>query len=252
MPGFASDGKQLVTVSSHARRIKVWDIATQQIVREFQTNVTDQSWGAGISPDGSRVVTASMSFSLAERTIQVWDVNTGREVFSIKAPNLGSVNSEFSPEGNIIAFVLWGKISFCDGKTGKELHAIVEDTRFSRAAFSPDGEKLVTGTDTGDVILFEVKTGRKISSVRGHASLVTSLAFSPDGKRIASASSDQKVKIWDSNNGQELLTLSGHTGYVGSVTFSPDGTTLLSTSFDKTIRLWRAATAAEVQARRGQ
>jgi hypothetical protein len=41
-------------------------------------------------------------------------------------------------------------------------------------------------------------------------------------------------------------------GEIWSLALSPDGKTLLSTSKDNTIRFWRAATDADVQARRGQ
>ncbi len=256
---FTSDGKRLVTYTfayldlSSPSDVKIWNLETQQLMRSFRPPLSSGGYISGLSDDGTRLATLEPAGGAA--TLKVWDVNTEREIFSLKESlematwNGGAV---FSPDGKQIAFTLPNRIVLCDAQTGKKLRSF-ETTAFPiHLAFSPDGERMAEASAEGDVNLYEVKTGRRISSVRGHATFVSSIAFSPDGKRLASASNDKKIKLWDGYTGQELLQLSGHSDEVWSVAFAPDGKTLLSTSKDKTIRFWRAATDAEVQARRGQ
>jgi WD40 repeat protein len=90
------------------------------------------------------------------------------------------------------------------------------------------------------VHVWDVKTGREVLALRGHADLVRCVTFSPDGQRLASGSIDKTVILWDLATGQELLTFRGHTGTVTSVNFSPDGQRLASTSEDGTARVWDA------------
>ena len=81
-------------------------------------------------------------------------------------------------------------------------------------AFSPDGQRLASGSGDKTVKIWDSATGKELFALKGHADPVTSVAFSPDGQRLASGSRDQTVKIWDSATGKELFALKGHAGSV--------------------------------------
>lgn len=114
-------------------------------------------------------------------------------------------------------------------------------------AFSPDGNRVLSGSFDTTVKLWDAATGGLIRTFMGHSSLVNSVAFSADGTRIVSGSTDQTIKVWDATTGRVLRTLSGHTSDVLSVAFSPDGARVASGSKDRTVKLWNAATGALIR-----
>ncbi len=118
-------------------------------------------------------------------------------------------------------------------------------------AFSPDGQRLASGSADKTVKTWDSATGKELFALKGHANWVRSVAFSPDGQRLASGGSDQTVKIWDSATGKELFTLKGHAGEVMSVAFSPDGQRLASAGRDQTVKIWETATGKELLALKG-
>ncbi|CCA77208.1 hypothetical protein PIIN_11190 [Serendipita indica DSM 11827] len=63
-------------------------------------------------------------------------------------------------------------------------------------AFSPDGQRIVSGSLDRTVRLGDVETGAQVGSLlEGHTTPVYSAAFSPDGQHIASGSEDRTVRI---------------------------------------------------------
>ncbi|MET8146461.1 WD40 repeat domain-containing protein [Sphaerisporangium sp. NPDC005288] len=116
-------------------------------------------------------------------------------------------------------------------------------------AYSPDGTRLASASVDKTVRVWDVATGKQVTSLNGHTSDVESAVFSSDGTRLASASADKTVRVWDMATGRQVgAPLTGHTDTVYSVAFSPDGARLASASVDKTVRVWDVATGRQVGA----
>ncbi|KAL4062785.1 hypothetical protein V8B97DRAFT_2091404 [Scleroderma yunnanense] len=115
-------------------------------------------------------------------------------------------------------------------------------------AFSPDGTRIVSGSDDKTVRVWDTDRGVQIGSpLQGHTDQVRSVAFSPDGTRIVSGSDDKTVRVWDADRGVQIGSpLQGHTHWVTSVAFSPDGTRVVSGSDDKTVRVWDADRGVQI------
>ncbi|MEP4195691.1 MAG: AAA family ATPase [Aliishimia sp.] len=118
-------------------------------------------------------------------------------------------------------------------------------------AFSPDGRRIVSGSDDNTLRIWDVQSGEELQVLRGHESYVTSVAFSSDGRSILSGSQDYTLRIWDAQSGEELQVLQGHERPVTSVAFSTDGRRILSGSYDNTLRIWDAKSGEELQVLQG-
>jgi WD40 repeat protein len=94
------------------------------------------------------------------------------------------------------------------------------------AVFSPDGSRVLTGSDDSTARLWDASTGALIRTFEGHASEIYSAAFSPDGTKVVTASYDWSARVWDVSTGRELLAVRAP-GPLAGAAFSPDGSQIL-------------------------
>ncbi len=62
-------------------------------------------------------------------------------------------------------------------------------------AFSPDGRRLASSDEEGEVRLWEVADGRSIFNIQGSTGAVLDLFFSPDGKWLATLSNNSTARL---------------------------------------------------------
>jgi WD40 repeat protein len=153
----------------------------------------------------------------------------------------------FSPDGQLLATV-GGSESNTDGTPAPKFAEIrvwdVAKQRTSAAmqghldtvlcsAFTPDSQRLVTGSKDHTLIVWDVSRGMhnvvmglKDHTLRGHTGRVSSVAVSPDGAWMVSAADDGDIRVWDTSRWRCERVIS--TGRIGlcRLAYSKDGGSL--------------------------
>lgn len=103
------------------------------------------------SPNGQRVASVG-----SDKTLQVWDVATGKKFFMHRNPSA------------TITCVAW----------------------------SYDGRFLATGGNDKLVQIWDTITRNSVTSYAGHTGYITDVSWSPGGKQLVSASVDHTIQVW--------------------------------------------------------
>ena len=193
---------------------------------------------AQFSPDGSRIVTASMDW-----TAQVWDVASG-EPLGVPLRHEDIVESaQFSPDGSRIVTVSWGKTArVWDTASGQPLgEPLIHEGSVISAQFSPDGSRILTTSDDRTARVWDAASGKLLGEPLQHEGKVVSAQFSPNGSYIVTVSLDSSARVWDSTRGELVGEPLRHKHAVHSAQFSPDGSSIVTASSDNTAQVWDVA-----------
>jgi WD40 repeat protein len=219
--------------------------------------VLTNAWSAlGFSRDGETVLTR-----LEDGTLQFWETASrkGRQEVPAKLRKEARSAVKFedwtrvavSPDRRVAAVGTdTGTVHLWETASGKTEQLTGHTRRVGALAFSPSGDRLISGGFEGSINIHDVISRKCLASFAAHPMRVYALVFSPDGKMFASGSVDNSIKLWDLKTRKLLKTLNGHKRLIWSVAFSPDGRMLASSSSDRTVRLWNVALGTEVTALR--
>jgi serine/threonine protein kinase len=114
-------------------------------------------------------------------------------------------------------------------------------------AISPDGKTIASSGSNSTIKLWNLATGKEISSLNAYSRQVNTVVISPNGKTLVSASDDSTIKVWNLATGKQIRTLTGHSDSVHALAISADSETLISGSDDNTIKIWDLATGEQIR-----
>lgn len=281
--GFSPDESQILSASMD-RTIRLWNVSNGREVQNIES--PGAILKAAFSPDGHYAVTGSADKTAAsglpvgeqDRTVRVWNLDTGEEVQRFE-PKSGFVRAvAFSPDGSHVLSGTWnsvdgGTLQYWDIETGELERRFYGHTDIiSEVKFSANGQKILSGSWDRSLRLWDVGTGVELERFDGHHDRILSASFGLNDEYIlvgtgnignnipnpqADAAIDSSIWLWDLRNRAQIHALSGHQDWVWSAVISPDGryaatgagpiSLPTNRTADTTVRLWDLQTGEEVR-----
>jgi hypothetical protein len=189
---FSPDGRFALSGGDDST-LKLWDIATGNVINTFSGHSTWVAPSVAFLPDGRSAVSGS-----ADGSIKLWEVPTGREIGSFEHSGLSSI--ALSPDGHMVlsgggsdhTLRLWYVA------TGEELRTMRGHSETVQSvAFSTDGRTVLSGGFDKTLRLWDLATGKELRTFVGHSESISSIASSADGRAVLSGSLDKTLKLWD-------------------------------------------------------
>jgi len=289
MVSFSPDSTRLVSASND-NTVRIWNLSDQSITQTFTgREYTDADFDQDI--DNIQMLTAVFDatgtrvlVSSTDRTAQLWDIATGKKIFSMEGHRVAPQDVRFSPDNKWILTTSLDSAALWDADTGEQLAVITPSIQtagdtFSRAsarvfggaqaasslgnvfgnsAFTPDGQRIISSVNNSTAKMWEAPSGREVRLLEGNTGLgnayggQASVAVSPvNSNLIAFNSADLTIRVWDESLGVQKHSLQGHERLISVLGFTPDGRSIVTASWDATVRLWDVETGKQVHDMRG-
>jgi hypothetical protein len=115
--------------------------------------------------------------------------------------------------------------------------------------FSRNGSMLLAaggrGGQSGKAVVFDVKTGQRMSEVGNEPDAILAADISPNHGMVAVGGPKKLVRIYDTSNGELLYEMKKHTDWLTAMEFSPDGVLLATGDRSNGLFVWEANTGRE-------
>ncbi|GJE96823.1 WD40 and Utp12 domain-containing protein [Phanerochaete sordida] len=176
-------------------QLLVWEWQSESYVLKQQGHYFDMNTLA-YAPDGQNVATGG-----DDGKVKVWNTVSGFCFVTFSEHSAAISAVDFAKQGQVLfSASLDGTVRAFDLIRYRNFRTFTSPTpvQFSCLAVDPSGEVVAAGSsDSFEVFLWSVQTGKLLDVLAGHDGPVSSLAFSPTGNLLASGSWDKTVRVWN-------------------------------------------------------
>ena len=194
------------------------------------------------TPDGKRVLTGGR-----DRAARFWSAETGEPLGQPLEHDGWVAELHFSRDGSKVLGRTYGhSAAVWSASLDAAPDVELKEQPLLAGVFSPDGQRLLTGSILGEARIWSAETGEPTGVVVKHS--LWNVAYSPDGHLFLTAGRDGLVRLWSAATGEPLGEPLTHPAQVRAAVFSHDGKRVATACFDKTARIWSVATRQPIGA----
>lgn len=247
--GAISPDGSLAITGGYDRALKVWDLETRRIRRNFAMTWRTV-WSIDIAEDNKRALVGGDRGNLHHFRIE------GGSVLNDLIGDRSSVRvARFIPgadgRGRAISADSRGLMRIWDLENGKSSKVLSNAaTSLQAMEISRDGETAITGDVRGGVRLWGLARGDRRQTASPHRRLVWSVALSPDATLGFSGAADGKLVCWDFKAGRQRWAQRAHGRNVVALALTGDGRRLFTGGDDGSIIVWDAPSGRRLSSAR--
>ncbi|KAF3229380.1 hypothetical protein TWF106_004299 [Orbilia oligospora] len=233
--GFMAIGLLASTTESSAKTVKVWDIVTGDILKEFEHDEPVSALGFSSGEQ--------LASGLRDGRICIWDTVSGENTMVLKGRPSDRVDILiFSPKTNLASVSLY-LVKIWDLMTGYQIKELEEKEVILSVCFTSNGD-LVSSLRNGTINIWNAVEGELLKSLKGYKEVIVSVAFSFTDMKLASASLEGIIRLWDPAEDSEALEakINRNSGYIGLLRVSPDLKYIAIDLGRDGIQIWDTAT----------
>ncbi len=197
---FSPDGKYLFySIGSNIIKFNLATGVKQPLVKV-------QGFGyTAVHPDKTMMAGFEIAYQVSNAF--VWDLTTNKKVFSKATPQTfiqlsGDKKSVLLEEGKNL-----NTYSIAGSQLAKSI-TIPDEFPHSAEVATKDFSLVLRGRTSGEVTLYDGKSGQSLYTIQAHAGNIGNLFFSPDEKLFYTiAEFDNTIKTWETSTGRLIGTL---------------------------------------------
>ncbi len=228
---FMPDGRTLVTGGAN-RQVGFWDVDSGRVTRTLR--FAQPVWWTAASPDGRLLAVQTSPADDSDNRVEVVRIATGAVLQSHALP-YESNGVEFTHDGReLVALGCCGTgpgsvLVAWDVRTGRRLFELGPSVNASSFDIAPGSQLLGVGTEGGQVLLLDPRSGRPTAPpIQAATGEILSVSFSPDGRSYAVSSLDGTASVWDLQSGTRLGDpFPPYPGASPTALFEPNGQLLI-------------------------
>ncbi|KAH9976252.1 WD repeat protein [Lactifluus volemus] len=211
-------------------QLLVWEWQSESYILKQQGHFFDVN-ALAYSPDGQFIVTGG-----DDGKVKLWNTRSGFCIITFSQHTASVSSVQFASQGQVLfSASLDGTVRAFDLVRYRNFRTFTSPSpvQFSCLAVDPSGEVIAAGsTDSFEVFLWSIQTGKLLDVLAGHEGPVSSLAFSLATNVLASGSWDKSVRVWDVFSRSHTVEPFQLNADVLSLAFRPDGQELVVSTLD--------------------
>eukprot|EP00842_Homolaphlyctis_polyrhiza_P001800 jgi/Hompol1/2620/HPOL_002982-RA len=243
-------GEWLAFGCSKLGQLLVWEWQSESYILKQQGHQHDMN-AIAYSPDGQFIATGG-----DDGKLKLWNTQTGFCFVTFTEHSGGITAVEFAKRGQVVFSASQdGTVRAFDLVRYRNFRTFTSPSvvQFSSLSVDPSGEIVVAGSsDTFEIFVWSMQTGRLVDILAGHEGPISSLAFSPMDNVLASSSWDQTVRIWNLFSRDKQSEMFEQQSEVLSIAYTPDGKYLAATTLNGQINVWNLDLAKQVSSIEGR
>jgi WD40 repeat protein len=260
---FSNDGQWLA--ASSATDVHVWNLKTSERALTIPAVHSGGVTSLVFTPDSRSLISGGngpqrqirignrVGGSMAEITI--WEIASGKRLADLQIESFDSgLNSmALSRDGNVLVSGHLSEARIWDLTDSRLPRIISMDGGYPcRMDISPDGKWLAARSNGNAVGLWDLESGRLVTTSNAHRRAVTAAASAKGGQFIVTMAREGDVRLWDAASGKRIedFELDGDRRGLEAIAVAPDGQSVVAAWGTRIARQDKPEFEGKIQIRR--